>query len=114
MQPRQKLVAAVLAAAMLAAGAPVAQAAIAPIAGSGLLGLGTPAAGNVAATACGPAHGAELQGGTAGSQANACMGSGLVFFGPTSTVNSVVGPTIISPGFAGVVIVSNGPAAFGP
>ena len=112
MQPRHRLTAAMLATAVLAAGAPAAHAQT-PVTGVGLPGLGAPV-GDVGATACGPAHGAEGQGGTGGSEANACMGSGLVFIGPASTVNTVVGPTIISPGFAGVVMVSNGATAFGP
>jgi hypothetical protein len=109
MQPCRKLAAALAAAALLAAGPQAAHADITPFAGLGLTGLGTPV-GDVGATGCGPAHGAEFIGGTAGSNSNAC-GSVLVFIGPSSTVNTTIGPTIISPGFAGVVVTANGPVA---
>jgi hypothetical protein len=68
-------------------------------------------AGGVGAAGCGPAHGSEFQGGSGGSSPITCVGSGLVFVGPSSMVNTTIGPTIISPGFAGVVTVANGPAA---
>ena len=110
MHLRRTLTLLLLAAVMLTAGAPAANAEVPTWPG----GLGVPAAGNLGLSGCGPSHGAEGQGGTGGSEAAACTGAGLVFVGPASTVNTVIGPTIISPGFAGVVIVSNGATAVGP
>jgi hypothetical protein len=121
--PRRPLAAVLLAAAALVAAAPAAQASPRDIptpVGFGL-GLGLPfgggsaAAGNVGMTGCGTSHGAEGQGGTGGIVNTACSGVGdLVFIGPSSTVATAIGPTIISPGFAGVVTVSNGDVALGP
>jgi hypothetical protein len=114
MHLRRKLAVLLFVAVMLATVAPAANADTAPWFPAWFGGLGVPAAGNVGMSGCGSTHGAEGQGGTGGSEANGCTGAGLVFIGPSSTVNTVIGPTIISPGFAGVVIVSNGPTAFGP
>ena len=100
MHLRRKLAVLLLVAVMLTAVAPAAKAEFPIWPG----GLAVPAAGNVGMTGCGPSHGAEGQGGTGGSVASACTGAGLVF----------IGPTIISPGFAGVVVVSNGATALGP
>ena len=110
MHLRRKLAVLLLVAVMLTAVVPAANAEFPIWAG----GLGVPAAGNLGMSGCGPSHGAEGQGGTGGSVASACTGAGLVFIGPASTVNTVIGPTIISPGFAGVVVVSNGATALGP
>jgi hypothetical protein len=38
----------------------------------------------------------------------------LLFVGPSTSVQTTIGPTIISPGFAGVVVVSAGNTALGP
>jgi hypothetical protein len=95
----------VLAAAALAASAPAAQA--------------TPHQTPVgpapsASTGCGLAYGALGQGGTGGSDPIICVASGTITIGPSSTVNTVTGPTITnSPGYAGAVTVANGPAAVG-
>ena len=73
-------------------------------------GVGVPNSGD-ASSANGPC-GASVAGGggTAGYAASQnCLGSGLVFVGPEiGQIASVIGPTIISPGFTGVVNVSAG------
>ena len=52
--------------------------------------------------------------GVPGATAAVC-GSGLTFVAPAiGRIESVIGPTIISPGFAGVVTVSGGSAFVGP
>ena len=111
MQPRRTLAAALLAAAIVTAGAPAAHASTSQ---PRLLTAPAATAGNLGATGCGPSHGAEGQGGTGGTQQIVCPGAGLVFIGPSTAIDTVVGPTIISPGFAGIVAVSNGPVAVGP
>jgi hypothetical protein len=58
--------------------------------------------------------GGEGQGGVGGTESVVCSGGGLVFVGPATSVDTTIGPTIISPGFAGVVVVSGGPASVGP
>jgi hypothetical protein len=53
--------------------------------------------------------------GLAGVENKTCAGSALVFNGPAiGRIAVVVGPTIISPGFAGVVAVSSGSVFIGP
>jgi hypothetical protein len=64
---------------------------------------------------CSTATGVEGQGRTGGNDIYSCMGAGLSFVGPsTGLVSTVIGPTIISPGFAGSVIVSGGNVNVGP
>jgi hypothetical protein len=58
---------------------------------------------------CGSSSGAEGQGGTAGTNAYTCVGAGLVFVGPAiGQIASVIGPTIIGPGYVGAINVSAG------
>lgn len=42
-----------------------------------------------------------------------CNVGGLLFVGPSSVVSTVVGPTVISPGFAGTIITSGGNVGVG-
>jgi hypothetical protein len=65
--------------------------------------------------ACSTPTGVEGQGRTGGNDIYSCMGAGLSFVGPAiGLVSTVIGPTIISPGFAGSVIVSGGNVNVGP
>ena len=118
MQSRRAVAAVVLAVALLAAGVPAAQANTTQIPAPGGVvpgwGGGAASPGSVGMSGCGPAHGSEGQGGSGGSNPSVCAGSGLIFVGPSTNLNTAIGPTIISPGFAGVVTVSNGPVAIGP
>jgi hypothetical protein len=44
-----------------------------------------------------------------GNEASVCQGAGLAFIGPSvGAVATIVGPTIMSPGFVGTVIQSTG------
>jgi hypothetical protein len=53
--------------------------------------------------------------GLPGVMTSNCLGGGLVFNGPDiGRIATVVGPTIISPGFVGVVGVSAGSVFIGP
>jgi hypothetical protein len=108
MQPRRSSAAAVLAAAAVAVWAPAAHAS--PL--SGL--LGAPGTSSVGLSGCGPSHGFESGGAPGTNQNTVCSAGGLVFVGPSSNVNSYVGPTIITAGFAGTVIASNGAATLVP
>jgi hypothetical protein len=73
-------------------------------------GVGNPNSGNASSATglCGASVAGG--GGTAGYAASQnCLGSGLVFVGPAiGQIATVIGPTIISPGFAGTVNVSAG------
>jgi len=72
----------------------------------------TTGAGPVRSGECGSSSGAENQGGTGGTNAYLCLGAGLQFVGPAiGQISSVIGPTIISPGFVGQVVVSAGDGA---
>jgi hypothetical protein len=122
---RTPLIAALAATAALAVGAPAAGASAVPIptalagfpfAGfpatpiAGLSTLGTSAAGP-----CGAAVANEGQARTGGTSTQACVGAGLSFIGPQiGQVATVIGPTIITPAFVGVSIVSGGNVAIGP
>ena len=54
-------------------------------------------------------------GAVSGTSFSNCLGGGLVFNGPSiGRIASVIGPTIISPGFVGVVGVSGGSNFLGP
>jgi hypothetical protein len=54
----------------------------------------------------------EGQGRVSGNEASVCQGAGLAFIGPSvGQVASVMGPTIISPGFVGTVITTTGNVA---
>jgi hypothetical protein len=68
-----------------------------------------------AAEACETPSGVEGQGRTGGNDIYTCIGAGLSFVGPSiGLISTVMGPTIISPGFAGSVIVSGGNVNVGP
>ena len=116
---RTSLLAALAAAVALAVGAPAASASTVPTLNykllGGLAGLSRPGAGYPypAVRSCGSSVGAEGQGPVGGVNMTVC-GYGLTFVGPTTSINNVVGPTIISPGFAGSVIVAGGNVAVAP
>jgi PAB1-binding protein PBP1 len=56
----------------------------------------------------------EGQGRTGGTASQSCVGAGLSFIGPSSQVSTLIGPTIITAGFAGTSIVAAGNVAIGP
>ncbi|HYZ27525.1 MAG TPA: hypothetical protein VE570_00600 [Thermoleophilaceae bacterium] len=63
---------------------------------------------------CGTATGGP-DSGLPGVSQSSCLGAGLVFNGPSvGRIATVIGPTIISPAFAGVVGVSAGSIFMGP
>ena len=62
---------------------------------------------------CGSSVGEEGGGLTGGNNYTVC-GGGLTFVGPNTAISNVIGPTIISPGFAGSVIVASGNVVIGP
>jgi hypothetical protein len=115
---RQRLAAAVAVVGLLAGGA--------PLAGAGAA-AGAPLTAAVAGVAplpvvpftpgvgpCGTLT-ADGQGGTAGVENRICVGSGLVFVGPSvGQVASVMGPTIIGPAVIGTSVVSAGNVAVVP
>jgi hypothetical protein len=108
-----RLVAALAAIAALAVGAPAAGAQpIGPFTGLPVLPLGGAAgAGQASVGACDT--GTAGLGRTGGTDTLTCTGAGLVFVGPSSAVNTVIGPTIITPSPV-AVIVSGGSVAIGP
>jgi hypothetical protein len=54
----------------------------------------------------------EGQGRASGNEASVCQGAGLAFIGPSiGQIATVIGPTIISPGFVGTVITTAGGVA---
>jgi hypothetical protein len=97
---------------------------LAALAVSAVLGVGAPAAGAIplgtagaiplAVPACVTAT-TEGQGRVGGVANQSCVGAGgLSFIGPSSAISTVIGPTIITPAFTGVVVVSGGNVAIGP
>jgi hypothetical protein len=100
--------------AVLAACAPTASAAPPVPIASPALGLPSnigPIGNNPAAALgpCGTPTGAESQGGTGGTTAQACMSAGLSYIGPAiGQISSVVGPTIITASFVGNIVNSAG------
>jgi hypothetical protein len=125
MRLRKPLIVALGATAALAVAAPAAHASTLPAyhfsmptAFAGFKGtpvaLSTPV-GLPAGGACTTPTGVEGQGRTGGNDIYSCMGAGLSFVGPSiGLISTVIGPTIISPGFAGSVIVSGGNVNVGP
>ena len=111
---RRTPVAAALAVAALAVGAPAAGASTWPVsAGLPSIPAALPLPGN-AAGPCGTVA-QQGQGRVSGNEASVCQGSGLSFVGPSvGQVATVMGPTILSPGYAGTVIVTTGNIAIGP
>jgi hypothetical protein len=76
-------------------------------------GAGLPSFGG-GGSPCGTSAGHDGQGGTAGTQTIVCMGSGLVFIGPsTGQIANVIGPTIIGSNVGTVVVSAGNGAAFG-
>jgi hypothetical protein len=100
---RRPLLTALAVSAVLGVGAPAAGALPVGIPA----GIGIPAGGCVTSTIDG-------QGRTAGIANQACVGAGLSFIGPSTALSTVIGPTIITPAFTGVSIVSGGNVAIGP
>jgi hypothetical protein len=122
--PRTLLVAALAASVVLTAGAPVAGASIVPASPlpttasfAGLPGTPVDAApvgvGTFPTGACVNA-GINGQGGVGGNTNHACVGAGLSFIGPSSSIATVVGATIITPAFVGTSIVAGGNVSIGP
>jgi hypothetical protein len=57
----------------------------------------------------------EGQGRAGGNEASVCQGAGLAFIGPSvGQLATIIGPTIMSPGFVGTVILTTGNVAVGP
>jgi hypothetical protein len=124
MRLRKSLIVALAATAALAVATPAAHASTLPayhftmptFAGlqTAPVALSTPV-GLPAGGACTTPTGVEGQGRTGGTDIYSCMGAGLSFVGPSiGLISTVIGPTIISPGFAGSVIVSGGNVNVGP
>ena len=91
--------------AALAAGAPAADAASARVSDRSAI-AGFP--GSWVSGPCSTGAGA-VAGAVAGNEFHVCIGAGLSFVGPAvGQIATVIGPTIISPGFTGRVIVSAG------
>ena len=111
---RTLLVSALASAALLGAGASAANAQVWPGWGMPYPESNGAGAGPVRSGECGSSSGPENQGGTAGTTTYLCLGTGLQYVGPQiGQVASVVGPTIIGPGFVSNVNVTAGNAAIG-
>jgi hypothetical protein len=90
--------------------------------GVGLAALGGPLIGAGAAFGVGSFDsglcsdpGVVAPGATGGTENRICQGSGLVFVGPqVGQIATVVGPTIIGPGFVGNAVSSAGSVVAGP
>jgi hypothetical protein len=122
---RTPLIAVLAVIAVLAAGAPAAGASIFPASNlsipNSVAGLpGTPVGAVPVGVGTFPTGGgcvdAGINGqGRVGGQTNqSCVGAGLSFIGPSSSVSTVIGPTIITPAFVGTSIVAGGNVAIGP
>lgn len=109
---RRSLAAALAATVALAAGAPAAGTSTAQ---ANNFSVFPPGVGNTALAPCGRASGFDGQASTGEVTTQVCQGAGLSFIAPaTGQIATVIGPTIISPGFVGNVNVSAGPGAVGP
>ena len=109
---RTLLVSALASTALVGAGASAANAAVWPGWVPPGIDTNTTGAGPVRSGECGSSSGAENQGGTAGTNTYLCLGSGLMFVGPQiGQIASVIGPTVISPGFVGAINTSAGNGA---
>jgi hypothetical protein len=112
LSPRTPLLAALAVPIALALGAPAAGAATLPklnLSPTGVSGFGAGYTFPVGKS-CGSIVGVEGQGPSGGIDSTVC-GYGLTFVGPLVSVTNVIGPTIISPGFAGTVVVAGGNVA---
>jgi hypothetical protein len=110
---RRSVLAALAIIAALALGAPVASAEAVP---GGLLpgGVGSSAGGGAVSGPCAESTAGQGQGRVGAATQLSCTAGGLVFNGPQiGQISSVIGPTIISPGFVGTVVVTSGDAAVG-
>jgi hypothetical protein len=112
---RRTPLAAALAAAALAVGAPAAGAStVTPFAGVPSIPVAGPGLPGNAVGPCGTVS-QEGQGRASGNEASVCQGAGLAFVGPSvGQLATIVGPTIMSPGFVGGVILTTGNVAVGP
>jgi hypothetical protein len=81
-------------------------------AGAALAGA-LPGVGGALGGGCGSATAGQGTGRTGGTTTQTCTGAGLVFVGPSSSVSTVVGPTIITPAFVGTSITAGGNVAIG-
>lgn len=109
MMPRRSPFVAALVVAALGVGASAADAQQ-PILPGGVPVGGVAQNGQSAAGPCGQSVGSfQGMGRAGGIDAFTCQGAGLSFVGPAvGQVSSVVGPTIMSPGFIGTTIVTSG------
>ena len=109
MMPRRSPFVAALVVAALGVGASAADAQQ-PILPGGVPVGGVAQNGQAVAGPCGqPVGSFQGIGRAAGIDTFTCLGAGLSFVGPAvGQVSSVVGPTIISPGFIGTTIVTSG------
>jgi hypothetical protein len=83
--------------------------ATAPLADAQVPGLGTQAVAPCGTVTNGP------DAGLSGATTSNCLGGGLIFNGPSiGRIETVIGPTIISPGFVGVIGVGGGSVFLGP
>jgi hypothetical protein len=108
---RRTPLAVALALAVLAVGAPAAGAATWP--GFPAAPSIVPGAAGLPGNAVGPCGTVSEQSQPAsGNAAAVCQGAGLAFIGPSvGQIATVIGPTIISPGFVGTVITTAGSVA---
>ena len=79
------------------------------VGGIGGAGFGTPIAGKL----CGNSVYPDGQGPAGTNNQTVCNWGGLTFVGPSTAITSVVGPTIISPGFVGTIITTVGNVGIG-
>jgi hypothetical protein len=111
MLSRPKLLAPLAAAVALAAAAPAADAASykSPTSYARLQGVGVPVVPAIHGGCANTNGGTDIEGvGRANGNDIYSCGYGLTYIGPATSIASVVGPTIISPGFVGTVITSTG------
>jgi hypothetical protein len=97
---------------------PIRKAVVASLAVSAALMFGGPAAGagaqEVIPGPCASTIGPSGQGGTAGTENEVCIGSGVANIGPSSgQIATIVGPTISGPANIGAVVVAAGNGAAG-
>jgi hypothetical protein len=120
---RIPVIAALSASTALAIGAPAAGASTAPTGPfsvpSAFAGFQWPSLGALSVPVSLPAGACvtstnEGQGRTGGNANQSCVGAGLSFIGPSSSISTVIGPTIITASFVGTSIVAGGNVGVGP